>query len=299
MAIYNCTHSQCDDGLASAWIMKRAYPKIETIFSTYSHEWKHHNFNSGDEIFFTDFSPEPEDAVELINQGVEFLVIDHHLTAQEKLNAFKDKKSIQNHYRLNMEFCGAVLTWKHFFRNESMPELLEYINISDMWQWDERDDSREVCAWNRHNLVMNDIGSFQKLYETWSLTEAREKGALLVDQVNRLVTRLATPRYELNFDGTLVHAMNDSLFPSDLGHEFEKTSPSGIGVTYYVSPVNGIVKVSARGKGAKEFCERYGGGGHPLAAGFVMNMKEFMRFLETAKSVKRERVINSRLDAVE
>jgi len=122
---------------------------------------------------------------------------------------------------------------------------------------------------------------------------------LLVDKVDSLVTRLATNRYEMDFDGTLVHAMNDSLFPSELGHRFEESSPSSIGITYYVSPVNGIVKVSARGKGAKEFCEKYGGGGHPLAAGFVMNIKEFIRFFETAKSVKKEKIINSRLDAVE
>ena len=299
ISVYNITHGGCDDGLASAWVMKRAIPGIKTVFSTFNHEWKEYNFEAGDKVIFTDFCPDPSETVELLNKGVDVKIIDHHATAREKLDAFKDRRSIEHCYHLDMNYCGSYLTWRFYFPNEERPEILKYINISDMWQWDKAEDSMEVCAWVRHNLTMNDTDSFQRLYETWNIPKAQEQGKLLVEQVKALVAKLATNRYELNFDGTLVHAINDSLFPSDLGHEFEKTSPSGIGVTYYISPVNGIVKVSARGKGAKEFCERYGGGGHPLAAGFVMNMKEFMRFFETAKAVKREKIINSRLDTVE
>jgi len=163
---YNVSHSSCDDGLASAWIMKRAIPEIQTIFSTYNHEWKYTNFEAGDKVIFTDFSPEPEDAVELLNQGIDLKIIDHHATAKEKLDRFKDKDSIKSYYHLNMRVCGSYLTWEFYFPNDNVPELLQYINIADMWEWDRREDSREVCAWVRHNLVMNDINSFQRLYDT-------------------------------------------------------------------------------------------------------------------------------------
>lgn len=290
--IYNITHGGgCNDGLASAWVVQRYFSnmpnKPSVIFSTYNYEWKKNQFKSGDKIYFTDFSPKPDEAVNLLNHGIEFVVFDHHATTMEELRNYEDKVFIEHNYNLNTSYCGAILTWKHFFPTEEVPLLLEYINIADMWQWEKKKDSKEVCMWIRNNLILNDINSFDNLFKNFDLKKAICEGSLLLKYRDKLVEELAYNKYEIDFHGIKVHAINDSLFSSELGHVLENSSPSGLGLTYYISATNKTVKVSVRGNGAKEFCEKYGGGGHPHAAGFIMNLESFIRFLDTAKPINK------------
>src|ERR1700722_4754712 len=186
---YCITHANCLDGLGSAWVFKKFIPDIQIFFSSYSHEWKKIEFQRGDFVYFSDFSPQPEEAVELLNMGIDFLVLDHHATALEKLDRFADKDKIKSKYIFDMNKCGSLISWEYLFKkqigdglsvsnvvlnlfenNEILydpetytPTLLKYIDIGDRWDWDKAEFSREICKYIGLKLEMNNIESFDKL----------------------------------------------------------------------------------------------------------------------------------------
>ncbi len=289
MTIYNVSHSFCDDGLASAWVIKQAFPKIETQFSLPNvHEWRDLDIKAGDLLYFTDFSPLPQHAIEfIINKGADFAVYDHHLTAQEKLNSCPDKSSIEDKFHFDMAWCGAVVTWKKLFPDKELPELLKYIDIADLWKWDTDPDADDICAYIRFKLRSNDIESFDILAKNFDKNVAKEKGKLLKEHCKQQIDRILNHKYILNFDGTEIAATNDSTFPSELGHLLSEVSPSKIGIAFYMLPLENMVKVSVRGTGAKAFAERFGGGGHELASAFTINLDRFVEYLKTAKKIDK------------
>ncbi len=236
--LYNVTHSLCDDGLASAWVMRSKYPKIQTIFDYHDGAWKKTQFKEGDFIYFTDISPLPKDSIDyIINKGADFFVYDHHETALQELKSFFElggDRSIESKFNIKMGDCGAVLTWRNMFPNEKLPRILSYIDIADLWKWEKDSNALPICRYIRHNVNSNNVDSFQNLVDNIDFEKAIVDGKLLLEQVRKQMNKILFNKMLVDFDGTKLLVVNDSLYGSELGHELAIESPSKLGMTYYI-----------------------------------------------------------------
>lgn len=124
----------CPDGLASAWVTRKAVGEAELVGRCYNdeREWPFEP-EYGDTIYLVDFSLSvPE--LQGIASGIDVVVLDHHKTAWETLKdaEWQLEDNVKIHF--DMEECGASLCWKHFFPAEPMPAFLAYVKDRDLWQ---------------------------------------------------------------------------------------------------------------------------------------------------------------------
>lgn len=281
------SHKACHDGLAGAWVAKQYDKNMEVFFSSRRHEWKHLlDIQTGDFVYFIDFSPRPKDLEELIGRSVECLVLDHHETDVLDFRDYDQSygTSLMQYCGFDMNNAGCIVAWNHFFPGKTYPKLLEYIAIADLWKWRGPKDHAVVQYIRTILDPDSSIEEFDALLNSFDEDLAAQLGAVVYNRVQKEAKYMAKKFCIMDFDGTEVAAVNASLYHSEVGHELTEKSPSGIGVVYNFAPEKGFVKFSVRGDGANKLAKRYGGGGHPQAAGFDLTLAQFNKYLVTAKN---------------
>jgi oligoribonuclease NrnB/cAMP/cGMP phosphodiesterase (DHH superfamily) len=211
---------------------------------------------------------------------------------------------------------GARLAWEHFHPETPVPLLLQHVEDGDLWRFalpGTRPINRALALapfdfpiWNRLVRETADAGSpgYRSLQlqgeaiEQFFHTEVERLAG------NRLVMRarlrgepvdpLQATRHGLPVitdgdrawravEGLAVNA--NALFASELGNRLAEMSGS-FGLVWYVA-ADGEAKVSVRGIGKLDLAEiagRYGGGGHPNAAGFRLPLARFMDEIAVPKT---------------
>lgn len=283
---YAICHSPCHDGLASAWVAKQFDPTIEIFHSSRKHEWREKLApKSGDMVYFIDICPEAKDLENFQKRSVDFLVLDHHETDMLAITKYdtKNKSDLLSLCKFDMKNAGCIVAWHHFFHDEPIPKMLEYIAIADMWGW--RDDNDHAAIQYIRTELEPDasVEEFDALISSFDENAAIALGGMVYKRICKEVSYSAKHGHLMSFDGTEVLAVNTSLFHSEIGHELSLNSPSKIGVIYTYSPANDGVKLSFRGEGANRLAEKYGGGGHPQAAGCYMTLDQFDKYLKTSR----------------
>jgi hypothetical protein len=223
----------------------------------------------------------------------------------------------------NLEKSGARLAWEHFHPEVQPPLALRHIEDQDMWRF-VLPGTRAFCRALRllpfdlatwHQLVIDTPDEAAPRYR-----ETIVQGTAIEQYFEREVERLAqshlrTPAQvrgepvdalqalrhgqAIVTDGDLAWqavpgiAINaNALFASELGNSLAEQSGS-YGLIWQFSG-DGEVKVSLRSKGktldVSVIATRYGGGGHPNAAGFRMPAEQF--FSEVLKMVPRKGLVS-------
>jgi len=222
-------------------------------------------FAAGDtgRMTLVDVAPSPE-AIAALPAGVSLQVIDHHESARRIAHlpgVLVDERR-----------CGSYLLWERLVGD--MPALRAY---EPLVRWvDDRD------RWLRVDPIADELSL---LYDTlgrhwyhvrfavpsdevppWT---AEEKAILsnLRDRANRRRQRVLERAIELTDpDGRKVRAAVITGDASDTGHLLAQ----GHDYALMLNPGTGAISLRGEGKvNLAALAERYGGGGHPNAAGFV------------------------------
>lgn len=223
------------------------------------------------------------------------------------------------HVFFDLEKSGARLAWEHFHPDAPPPLLLRHIEEQDMWRFT-LPGTRAFCralrlqpfdfaAW--HQLVVDTPDEAAPRYR-----ETIVQGTAIEQYFEREVERLAGShlRTAAQVRGEPVDALQalrhgqtivtdgdqawlalpgiainaNALFASELGNLLAEQSGS-YGLIWQYSG-DGEVKASLRSKGktldVSAIATRYGGGGHPNAAGFRMPAEQF--FSEVLKMVPKK-----------
>jgi uncharacterized protein len=117
----------CPDGIAAAWVAKRAHPDADLIGCVYGDRAEVVGYST---LIIVDFSF-PAYYLEAWAETKHVIVIDHHKTAWENLQNLSNQVT----QRFDMNECGATLTWKYFFPTEPEPAFLSYIKDRDLWNF--------------------------------------------------------------------------------------------------------------------------------------------------------------------
>jgi oligoribonuclease NrnB/cAMP/cGMP phosphodiesterase (DHH superfamily) len=214
-------------------------------------------------ITFVDVAPSPE-ALDAVPASLKVEVVDHHETARRlagRPNVLVDERR-----------CGSYLLWERLV--DAVPSLGAY---EPLVRWvDDRD------RWVRADPISDELSL---LYDTlgrhwyhvrfsrppdevppWT-AEERAILANLRDRASRRRSRVLERALELTDpEGRRVRAAVITGDASDTGHLLAQ----GFDYALMLNPGTGAISLRGEGKvNLAALAERYGGGGHPNAAGFV------------------------------
>jgi len=218
---------------------------------------------AGRDVWVVDFSF-PRDVTErLAGEARSFHLLDHHRSAAAELGDLP-------YCTFDMERSGAALAWDTLHPAEPRPWFVDYVQDRDLWRW-ALPRSRAVNA----ALVTqpHQLAAWDALLDR-SPEDLAARGEPIVEHEERLVQRILRHARTLIVDGHPVPAVNSPIFPSELGHALAlqgRAQGAPFSVVYN-DLADGSRAYSLRslegGADVSEVARRFGGGGHPRAAGF-------------------------------
>jgi oligoribonuclease NrnB/cAMP/cGMP phosphodiesterase (DHH superfamily) len=270
-------HADCRDGFGSAYAAWKKFGEDASYIPLNASVNTPPEGLTDKEVYILDFSFTKDVLQTLVDTNTSVLVIDHHITAKEDVESFEGNIFDNDH-------SGAVLSWKYFHPDTTVPPLLEYVEDHDLWKF-ALPETREFGT---------ALGQYKMTFEEWDVLilnlEERDnlinfiaKGALLAKFEDKLVAHMMTRKERVLFEGHEIWVLNTSEYASVLGNNLaelnliEEQTP--IGIVYYHS--DGKVKMSLRSIGETDvsvIAQKYGGGGHKNASGMAVASFEDLPF---------------------
>ena len=201
----------------------------------------------------------------------------------------------------NLDHSGAVLTWKEF-HSEPVPLLLQYVEDRGLWRW-KLPHSKEVSAY---------LASMPQDFKTWSdiaatLEDASGLGprlpalpsasylesalvrwhaglhpfisdgaAILRTQAKTVESAVKRARWAVLGGHRRIPIVNATVHGSETGEALCLAHPAAPFAAYYFDTGDGKRGWGLRSRGGfdvSEVAKKYGGGGHPAAAGFTTGLE--------------------------
>lgn len=277
-------HANCNDGFAAAAVVFSVL-KDSADYIPLQYDQRDEFFDSkvweGNHIYVLDFSFSAEQTAAMKEGTEAFVWLDHHETAIRPWLGETGFCYAEPNIRLDLNFCGAALTWMHFYRSPP-PMFIDYIDDWDRWKFLFGETTRYFNA---------ALGCEPRTLQHWStlitdpnpkaIEEIIAKGKTLRTDHERRIKIMAEGKREIVIDGQTGYICNaHSQYASDLGNLLAIESES-FGVTYFID--NDLtVRVSFRSVGSRDvskIAQKFGGGGHKNAAGCTITLKELTEWL--------------------
>lgn len=209
----------------------------------------------------------------------------------------------------NLEKSGARLAWEYFHPDSVLPDLLRHVEAQDLWRFD-HPDTRPFCRALRlrdfafdtwHEIALSTDDPESATYQAF-ITQGDAIEQFLATEIERLAqSNLCQPVHLRGEPIDALQAMRhgqkiisdgasawlaipglginaNAVFASELGNRLAEQSNS-FALVWQLG-ADGIVKASLRAQGKVDvalIASRYGGGGHPNAAGFRLPLAQFSR----------------------
>ncbi len=267
-----CLHHNDADGRASAAIVRRFYgPETACHEMNYGEPVPWETVAEAERVVVADFSLPPE-TMRRLAEGREFIWIDHHKTALEALAAEADARGWPGLRDTGEAAC--VLTWRFFYPRQPVPRAVVLIGDRDIWRWAEKDtgafnaglyaeEDTSPCndaLWQP--LLNDDPAALRRL-----LTRGEILHASRLRQVRRTVDHKG---FAVTFEGHRTLAVN-ARGTGEMG-EYIRQLGYTLGYCYSDAWHNGrlytFVTLYSDQVDVSEIARKFGGGGHPGAAGF-------------------------------
>ena len=272
-------HAGCPDGFGAAWAVRQCWGERGEYRPFGHREAPPAEIYAGARLVFVDITPATEVLLALSAHCAELLVLDHHVSAQKRWDRARElhpQLAARRHRVLfDLDHSGAVLAWRHFHPDRATPPLLRYIEDCDLWRF-ALPDSDEINA---------AINSYPQQFEIWDrlVAEPRQtlvtQGVPLVRAERTAVARALGTAHAARLAGLVFEAINSTCHQSRIGHELARRRAYGhpAGVVYRLQEARVDVSIYSIGDlDVSLIAERYGGGGHRNAAGFQVDLADWV-----------------------
>jgi oligoribonuclease NrnB/cAMP/cGMP phosphodiesterase (DHH superfamily) len=299
-------HHGCPDGYCGALLLSDALQfegnvnNVLMVPAQYGQPlpW---DLGQNDVVILVDFSYKRDVMVELCNKVQYVIVLDHHKTAKEELALLKltDVNNVAVFF--DMERSGARLAWD-FLKcliisnkegvpeallvevlprqpDADTPELVRYIEDRDLWRF-ELPHSREITTYLKSLPFIDSVWRSLFITPHWTgnfSSMAREGEAILRFQKQQ-VTSTVDHAVDINFplrpgsnESMPVKIVNTTVNHSEVAEELYTRYDIPFTVTWFYNEEDGKFIYSLRsnqGVDVSKIAKAFGGGGHPVAAGF-------------------------------
>ncbi len=267
-------HKDCSDGFGSAWAAWKHFGDAADYRALSNGEPTPIAELTGRETYFLDIAAKPEAITQTKEQAKKLTVIDHHGT---------NKDAAENAHEgiFALDHSGSVLTWQYFHKAKPMPKLLLFIEDVDLWRFTLPQTKHISMSLSLIPRQFSDWSDYAELLENEDgLRKEDEKGRYLLAFSDQEIAVVSKEAELVNFEGYKVLMVNSpSIFASAMGHLLAKRTPP---LALVWSRKNGQYKVSLRSDksvNVAELAQKYGGGGHPGAAAFIVKTADWPTFM--------------------
>jgi hypothetical protein len=171
-------HNDPDGFCAAYWVRKHLeqegipFETSDFIEMNYDKQFPWDVLTPDEQVFMVDFSlNDPEDMIKLSKMS-DFIWIDHHKTAIDKMNVFCNKSAWEQPKGIRIDGVAAcALTWAFFFGNKDdatymydAPLFTQYIHLWDTWAWKNQPEKDDVEAFITA-FMSKDINPMSKAWD--------------------------------------------------------------------------------------------------------------------------------------
>lgn len=273
-------HAGCPDGFGAAWAVRGTWGE-DAYYIARGHEDRVNVAEWQDALVaFVDIAPGRDELSALADSAAQVLVVDHHVTALDRLTAdsgFVNEIEADGHVlHFDMNHSGAVLAWQVFRPDEPVPDLLRYVEDQDLWNWALPDSDAVNAA----------IATHPRDWESWTALAALPIEALVeqgkpILRANQLEIERRLEHARPAALGTeRIEAVNALTNRSQLGHELAQRAAFGKqwGLVYRVEGAEIFGTLYSIGElDVSKIAVELGGGGHKNAAGFRMSLERWLK----------------------
>jgi oligoribonuclease NrnB/cAMP/cGMP phosphodiesterase (DHH superfamily) len=268
-------HFPCQDGLSSAAVARLYYKKSNLnnlIFLPVQHNKKIVCDFTDCNVLFIDFCPPDADIENILSANNRIYILDHHITAKERLNDCPYAK-------FDMNKSGVGLAWEYFFPEEPMPEFVSMIQERDLWRFSNPNTQDFTLGFSFDCASTDSLDESFKLFDKLFVDPLQTKyyidlGKVLNQNKNAKIKRIVSNIKDnvYNYGSNRVCMYNcDHELASDLGNALCKDNHCDFAVLWRYDHLTEEYHISLRSAN-KVNCanlakEILGGGGHPNAAG--------------------------------
>ncbi len=263
-------HGDCTDGFGGAWA---AWKKLGST-AEYIGLFRGNPLPAGlkgKKLYFIDFVYAPEITKKLIRDNKKVIGLDHHVTVKDSVKLMAEGSVYSENH------SGAVVAWEYFHPGKPTPRLLRYIEDRDLWRW-KLPHAKEIFAGANFsegaNYNFKLFGAMAKKFESDKFLKKCIKDGKIVSSVwDNIIAELGGLAEWVTLEGKRGLAVNaPHIFSSKLGNYLMENKKAEFGLIWHVQ--GGEIRVSLRsgkrGADVAKICEKYGGGGHRGAAGFLI-----------------------------
>lgn len=273
------THENCADGIASALILKRAFPNARVEFVNYNTR-KHAELPAEPGMLFCDVTPPRERIQEFIDAGA--VVLDHHVGQKDIVDAFGDLGL----YSDDPGVSGAVMAWgvcdAGGFANTSS-SVQEFANLAGIYDtWRRQNPKWDAAVQQAESLLFFGYEYMSTLPHTIWLDATQSTGKVLVHNRNERVIRCLDQAEYSSIRGVKVCVFQGpsadaniaadklrSYYQNDVDIVAAFTCLAGPEGRRYVVSLRSVRDISVL-----PIAKANGGGGHEKAAGFTYNIAD-------------------------
>ncbi|PIT96818.1 phosphoesterase [Candidatus Campbellbacteria bacterium CG10_big_fil_rev_8_21_14_0_10_35_52] len=277
-------HKDCTDGSAAAAVLLKRFPdaKLFPLNHTYTEEDLSSIYKEialGADIYLLDLAFVEEKLIETLDENNNIVILDHHISAKKKAEQIASKhKNIT--YIFDNNKSGASLAWNYFFPDKEVPEIIKYVEDSDLWK---------LKYGNNTKYATNYLSMYTNLPETLlrffdgDIEEIKKNGKIITEytdiQIDRIVRGIGN--IILRIGEFTVPAYNITMYESPVGNKISEKQGRA---TVMFSIKGNSVRFSFRSKdgqnpSALELAVLLGGGGHQNAAGAEISLKDFLNII--------------------
>lgn len=280
-------HNRDLDGWMSAAIVMLEYPDAKLIGWDYGQPIPELHPELDDTIVMVDISFPVETMQEIYND-FNFIWIDHHISAiKTMMGDLEQIKGIRD-----PKFAACELTWRYFFSNKEMPELVRLLGRYDCFEHKGTYEEQKVLEvqYGARSIIANPEEAYRELVDNISCDHTEkafwERGKGIYSYLCTEAQQIYARKFDVFFAGYKFACVNQCRFnPINFGIDYHKDGYDGVACFHYENGQwkfslyndNGLVDCS-------EICKLYGGGGHKGAAGFAIDSIEELLFSYEKKS---------------
>lgn len=263
-------HAECPDGFAAAYSAWKKFGDSALYIGVY-HQTLPPSEVYGKEVYLLDYSYKLDVIKDLLPKVKSLKIIDHHVSNEEQVRLTDGVYDISH--------SGCVLSWKFFHPDEGVPRLLQHIEDIDLWTF-RLANTREIAE--MITIYDFDFNVWDKIVSECETDSGLEKyvkeGVILLRKLDKSVKKIVNDAEEIEFEGYKCLLANSPVYTSQVGAALvEKMPPIGM---IWARRKNKVV-VLLRSDGTVDvakLAEKYGGGGHRAASGFLWEEKDFLKF---------------------
>ena len=291
---YIVFHKNCPDGVGGLWAADH-----------YKKGAVHSPISPGEDpflgniekksILFVDVCPQPSYVLKNIAKVSKITILDHHKSSKELMEEIAKHEFANLEIIFDLKLSGAQIAWDYFFPGQKRPFFIDYIGDRDLWNWLLESSEEINFAINRH-LSLEEMTAYLEDEDASFKTLLAEGTILKMENDQKVKTIAETARREIftcgdeSFSVMMVENENRPL-TSDIGDYLCENFPE---IDFAVITFHGASYVSVSLRGIKGKCpdlcaiaKRFGGGGHPSAAGFRISSLDKLHHGSQTKDKKQ------------